>query len=51
VNLTLPFDEVALDEYLARIDRELDTLFLEAVAEAVEQRRAEPAEDGATAAA
>jgi hypothetical protein len=49
VNLTLPFDEVELDAYLAQIDRELDTLFLEAVAEALEDRPAEPDANAATA--
>ncbi len=42
MNLELPFDEVGpseLDEYLARIDRELDALFLDAVAGALERRR------------
>jgi hypothetical protein len=44
VNLLLPFDELApcvLDEYLARIDRELDALFLDDVQVTVEQLRAE----------
>lgn len=44
MNLELPFDVPAapeLDEYLARIDRELDALFLEAVAEALERIAAE----------
>jgi hypothetical protein len=41
MNLELPFDQVEpdeLDAYLDRIDRELDTLFLEAVAESFQQR-------------
>lgn len=42
MNLTLPFDEVELDEYLARIDQELDALFLDDVAEAMAHRAAEP---------
>jgi hypothetical protein len=45
VNLELPFDEAPdpeLDEYLARIDRELDALFLEAVAGALERVPVEP---------
>jgi hypothetical protein len=55
VNLELPFDEPEpseLDEVLARIDRELDVLFLEAVSGALERRRAEPpASDPAAAVA
>jgi hypothetical protein len=56
VNLELPFVESSsaeldaeLDEYLARIDRELDALFLEAVAERLERIRVEvqPAADAA----
>ncbi len=42
MNLLLPFDEVApcvLDEYLARIDRELDALFLDDVQANLEQLR------------
>lgn len=45
MNLELPFDEVGpseLDEYLARIDRELDALFLDAVSGALERRCGEP---------
>jgi hypothetical protein len=45
VNLELPFDEAAspeLDEYLARIDRELDALFMEAVAGRLERIRVDP---------
>jgi hypothetical protein len=40
VNLELPFDDLGsdeLDEYLARIDRELDALFLDAVAGTLER--------------
>jgi hypothetical protein len=55
VNLELPFDEPAaseLDEAFARIDRELDALFLEAVAGALERRGADaPAPDPAAAVA
>jgi hypothetical protein len=55
VNLELPFDEPTtseLDEVLARIDRELDVLFLDAVAGALERRRADaPAPDPAAAVA
>jgi hypothetical protein len=48
VNLELPFVETPsaelsaeLDEYLARIDRELDALFLEAISERLEWARVE----------
>jgi hypothetical protein len=44
VNLDLPFDQLPpseLDDYLARIDRELDALFLDDVQVTVEQLRAE----------
>ena len=44
MNLVLPFDELApseLDAYLARIDRELDALFLDEVDAIVEQLRAD----------
>jgi hypothetical protein len=56
VNLELPFVEAPsaelsaeLDEYLARIDRELDALFLAAVAERLERIRieAQPPADAA----
>jgi hypothetical protein len=45
VNLELPFealDAPELDEYLARIDRELDALFLDEVEDALAILRAEP---------
>ena len=45
MNFDLPFDELdpsALDEALAKIDRALDALFLDDVAETVERLRAEP---------
>jgi len=55
VNLVLPFDELApseLDEYLARIDRELDALFLDEVDGIVARLRAErPGADAPDAAA
>ena len=44
MNHLLPFDELApceLDEYLARIDRELDALFLDEVDGTIERLRAE----------
>ncbi len=44
MNLVLPFDELApseLDAYLARIDHELDALFLDEVEATVERLRAE----------
>jgi hypothetical protein len=48
VNLELPFLDAPsaelsaeLDEYLARLDRELDALFLEAIAERMEWIRVE----------
>ncbi len=43
MNLELPFPDPPtpeLDEYLARIDRELDALFLDEVAVGVERLRA-----------
>jgi hypothetical protein len=55
VNLELPFDDAGspeLDEYLARIDRELDALFLDAVAGTLERRAADaPPADPAAAVA
>ena len=45
MNLELPFEEVPaseLDEYLARIDRELDALFLDEALQSLERARAEP---------
>jgi hypothetical protein len=55
VNLELPFDDLPhpeLDEYLARIDQELDTLFLDAVAGELERLRADaPRPDPAAAVA
>ena len=51
MNLELPFDDVQsseLDPYLARIDQELDTLFLEEVEGTLELLRAkDPAADAA----
>jgi hypothetical protein len=50
VNLEFPFvtdsEPSALDEYLARIDRELDGLFLDEVDGVVQQLRAERRDDG-----
>ncbi len=46
MNLELPFSEPAtpeLDEHLARIDRELDALFLDDVEGTIERLRAEHA--------
>ncbi len=53
MNLELPFsgadDSSQLDELLARIDRELDALFLDEVTDTVERLRVErpPAADAA----
>jgi hypothetical protein len=44
VNLDLPFEEkdpAALDECVAKIDRELDALFLDAIEGEMERLRAE----------
>jgi hypothetical protein len=44
VNLELPFEEsepAVIDAYLAEIDRELDTLFMEAVGGELERLRLE----------
>ena len=53
MNLELPFDELPpseLDAYLARIDRELDALFMDEVETTLDVLRAErPAEDAAAA--
>ena len=52
MNHLLPFDELApceLDEYLARIDRELDALFLDDVAETLQRLWAERAPEDAVA--
>jgi hypothetical protein len=50
MNLEFPFvtdsEPSALDEYLARIDRELDGLFLDEVDGVVQQLRAERRDDG-----
>lgn len=49
MNLEFPFvtdsEPSALDEYLARIDRELDGLFLDEVDGVVQQLRAERRDD------
>ncbi len=51
MNLDLPFDQLPpseLDDYLARIDRELDALFLDEVESTLALLRAErPAADAA----
>jgi hypothetical protein len=47
VNLDLPFvesDPAVLDAYLEKIDRELDTLFIDAVGGELERLRLERAE-------
>lgn len=52
MNLDLPFDQLPpseLDEYLAQIDRELDALFLDDVAETLKVLRAEPPAEEAAA--
>ena len=54
MNLDLPFDQVPSDEldaYLERIDQELDTLFLGAVAETLQRIAVEPLQAAAGEAA
>lgn len=54
MNLDLPFvapDASALDEYLAEIDRKLDTLFLDAVSDELDRLRVERLEAADDAAA
>jgi hypothetical protein len=55
MNLEFPFvtdsEHSALDEYLARIDRELDDLFLDEVDGVVQQLRAERRDDAEGASA